>query len=338
MIKQTDREDRARSRVFRLLGQIGGPRRGAVILTIASASAGAVLGAAVQSWSTSALRLTGITAASLSLLVIGLSASTLARDRILAVNQGELLNQSDRIYQMVVAALSSVESDAASRADDIRRSIVALSRQFGVQVTFQSIREINTNASVATDPSSALMLSASHEILVLDWLSQDGVWPDESMDRQYMSEHQAAVIEHVRSLGNSVTYKRICQVDDVSAPLWGVGTPEMFQHLRDMQSLHDVESMRVVVKFAEKKFPYKFLIIDREGLILQLQEFDDRGRLAIWGELIIRDPTRHFIDPFLAIWQDMEDAPRTRTITAQDLRIPQQKKSDDRSTRREEAS
>lgn len=217
----------------KLAGLLRG-RWGPILLSFASAGSGAILGAVVQSWSITPLRLAAISAGTLSVLAIGLSAAAAARD-----------------------------SD--------------------------------------------------------DWLSQDGTWPDESMDRAYMADHQTALIDHIRSLGQGITYKRICQVDQVSEPLQSMGTREMFQHLTDMQRLRDEGAQRVVIKFAEKKFPYKFLIVDREGLVLQLQELSSEGRLKIWGELIIRDPTGHFINPFLAIWEDMDDSPRTRTITMKDL-------------------
>lgn len=294
-------------------------RVGPIMLTLASACAGAILGTVIQDWTATPLRLTGVAVGSVSLLAIALSTAAASRNKTATTTEERLLRESQQLSVNAAKELADMTTKLSSRAGRIHESIDALSRQFGVQITFQSIEQINANRSVETDPSSILMLSVTNELLVLDWLSQEGVWPDESMDRTYMSEHQTAVIQRIQSLGQRVTYKRICQVDDVRASLQGMGTREMYQHLLDMQRLHDAESMHVVIKFAEKKFPYKFLIVDREGLILQLQEFDQAGQLRIWGELIIRDPTKHFIEPFLTIWHDMDDAPKTRTITMADL-------------------
>ena len=68
-----------------------------VILTLASAGAGTVLGAAVQSWSVTPLRLTALTVASLSLLVIGLSTSIAAWNRTETIARSEVL---DRVEQL----------------------------------------------------------------------------------------------------------------------------------------------------------------------------------------------------------------------------------------------
>jgi len=294
-------------------------RQGPILLTLASAGSGAVLGAVVQSWGSTPLRLAAISAGTLSLLAIGLSAAAVSRDKEARSAQRRMLAESGRLHDDALSRLDDVRAQLAAGTGDSSRAIAALSRQLGVQITFQSIREINSNASVSTDPSSVLIHSVQRELLVLDWLSQDGTWPDESMDRAYMADHQVALIDHIKSLDHGVIYKRICQVDQVGEPLRSMGTAEMFQHLMDMQRLRDEGAQRIVIKFAEKKIPYKFLIVDREGLVLQLQEFTAEGRLKIWGELIIRDPTGHFVEPFLAIWEDMDDSPRTRTITMRDL-------------------
>jgi hypothetical protein len=135
-----------------------------------------------------------------------------------------------------------------------------------------------------------------------------------------MRKHQEAVIGHVLNSDPPISYTRICQVDDVEAPFANAKTQAMIDHCRTMYELKARKEADTVVKVSRKKFPYKFIVIDRESIVLQLENVEENNDdMLIWGELLITDPRKELIDVFLQLWKDIDNDPSTKSVSATHL-------------------
>jgi hypothetical protein len=110
------------------------------------------------------------------------------------------------------------------------------------------------------------------------------------------------------------------QVDDLRAPFAHAKSEVMLDHLQKMFLLRTEDRHRVSVKVARKQFPYKFIIIDRRSIVLQLQQYDEIGEnLIIWGEIVFTHASDELLKIFLEVWHDIEDDMGTRPVTWDEL-------------------
>jgi hypothetical protein len=289
-------------------------------LAVGSAVAGAVLGAMVQNVLDSQLRVLAAIAVMLAVFVVGLSTALIAQTD--GAKETNL-----RTAQQVAASAVAMMRGSSELRDRLDRNTQALaqqlgdiSRQFGLRAHHLLISDVNRMKTISESRSSQLILGVKTELLVLDFLSKNGRWPDESMSEAHSREHFDALVAHIRTLSPPFAYKRIVQVDDTGNAFRGVKTQSMLDHCRDMLTLRDEKGYHVSLRVSRKRFPYKFVLIDRAALILQLQEYDaDGDNLTVWGDLIITDPQGDMVSVFQNIWNEIDDDPATRTATRDDL-------------------
>lgn len=291
------------------------------ILAVGSALTGAVLGAAVQEVLNTNLRLMAAITAVLSIAVIGLLATLLATTDARKAAEAEILENIRSLvdeYRRDSARIDGRVSESVAR---LGGEMDKLAKQFGLRVERQLITELNTVRSLDEDVTARLVSAAEEEICVLDLLSDDGRWSDEVMEQGYSRRYFELLTEKVRNAPPGLAYRRTVQVADPAQALAQARSAGFVKHCRDMLELRSLKRHKVSLRVAQRRFPFKFIIIDRTHLVLQLQEYhESQTRLQIWGEIVITDSAGALISIFQEIWAELNDDPRTRAVTLADLR------------------
>lgn len=291
-----------------------------LLLAVGSALTGAVLGAAVQAMVDTKLRMAAAGVTVLCILTFGIFAALIA-----ALDAERTTSSKVTASNKVLIDKNQVGiDDLARRMEYASASLMGqfdiLSNQIGLHVERVLVSEINQTPSMEADLTLQTILSAAKEICVLDLITDTGSWSDEWMNQQdYSRPYLAALIEKVRTSSPPIIYKRILQLPD-SLPLKSIASPPLTEHCQAMMSLRKVMSHRISLRTTSKRFPFKFVLIDGSRLVLQLEEYDERGvNLRAWGELVISDPLDALVSIFREIWDEINDDPRTRSVSAADL-------------------
>jgi hypothetical protein len=257
-----------------------------VVLTLSSAFAGAILGAVVQNEITGPRRLLDMVVLLLCLTVIGLAAAVVAMSR------------------------------------STQRSVDDLFKVLDITVRCQMVKDANRYRSPSDDMVVRAFQEAQREILVLDRVTDSGVRPDTGMQSNVMAWHLDAILDRVEKAG--IRYRRYCQVPDTASPFpFATGQSHsentFARHCVRMGEMNSA-GRDVSLRVTPTSFPYKFLIIDRKVLILQLQELcetdENEREPRTMCELVISDPRGQLIQHFLGMWVQLEGHHRTRSLDA----------------------
>jgi hypothetical protein len=265
---------------------------------IAVAVAGAVLGVVID-------RLTkgtaGISALSLLVVVIALIALFFA-------------------FEEQSANMNGLRDLAISDTSELHLHLAELQRLLSVQVSFQAVRDLNTFSDISSDVVAQAMLAAKRELLVVDLLPSSGTRPDASM-RSDLLEAQWDAMLRLPLDHPHLSYKRLCQVHTTGASLVTPPLePTFAAHCSGMLDLKEQLGARVSLRLAPMRYPYKFMIVDGDTLILELHRYESDGADPVVDkELVIRDAKGVMIDVFRAMWDDLADRPETRTVVRTDL-------------------
>jgi len=77
-----------------------------------------------------------------------------------------------------------------------------------------------------------------------------------------------------------------------------------------------------LLKIVDMRYPYKFMVIDREVVVLQLHEIKEvegSTQRTIWCELVVKDTTGDLVGVFLDMWDRLSDSETARTVNANDI-------------------
>jgi len=274
-----------------------------VVLTLSSAVAGSILGAVVQNEISGPGRLEDMAVLLLCLTVIGLAAAVVAMSR------------------------------------STQQSVEDLFQVLDITVRCQMLKDVNQYRSPGDDLVVRAFQEAQREILVLDRVTESGVRPDIAMQSNVMAWHLDAILDRVEKAG--IRYRRYCQVPDTEAPFSfaedGPSVENTFaRHCVRMCEMHSA-GRDVSLRVTPTSFPYKFLIIDRKVLILQLQELcetdDNEREPRTMCELVISDPRGQLIQHFLGMWIQLEGHHRTRSLDVRSAEMTMLRASLERSAR-----
>ncbi|GIF08270.1 hypothetical protein [Actinoplanes siamensis] len=290
-----------------------------IVFAVCGALIAAVLGAAVQELADNQLRLAAAAAIVVCLLVVALLTG------LTATIDSRL--QADRELLTTIRGTTVEHRRLAGSTDRriaaVRREIAAMAANVGMRADALTLSELNEAKSVETDRTRQLMGAAKEEILILDLLLEDGSWPNEAMDAQYQADAFESFDALVRQTSPGISYRRIIQVVEPESSLRHARTPQLVKHCHHMVGLQRARAGKVSLRVTRRRFPFKFIIVDRTAVVLQLQEYgDDPGALRIWGEVLINDPGGQLVAVFRAIWDEFVDHPSTRTVTVADLPPP----------------
>lgn len=258
-----------------------------ILLTLASAFAGSILGAVVQNEISGPHRLLEMVVGLLCLTVIGLSAAVVAMSR------------------------------------STQQSVEDLFEVLDITVRAQMLKDVNRYRAASEDLVVRAFQDAQREVLVLDRVTSSGVRPDVQMQSNVMAWHLDAILDRVGKEG--IRYRRYCQVPDTAAPFAFVNEPPsesggtFARHCVKMSEMH-AAGMDVSLRVTPTNFPYKFVIIDRKVLILQLQELHE-GEPRTICELVISDPRGQLIQHFLGMWIQLEGDHQTRSLDGRSAEI-----------------
>lgn len=287
-----------------------------VIIAVCGALVAAVLGAAVQEVLDSRTRVV----ASAALVVCVVAVALLATLGVMI--DGRRQSDQDILTEVrdAVAEHRDTATATNSRIASLAGQLTMLSRSIGMKVDTMLLEELNTARTLDCDRTVQLMLTAREEIRILDLLLEDGRWPDEAMDQSYQANSLDAFLALLRRTSPPISYKRLIQVRDPAQSLRNARTPSLVKHCHDIMDLRRTRGSKVSLRVTRQRFPFKFIIIDRAALVLQLQEYgSDEEDLRIWGEVLVTDPGGQLVAVFRDIWDELIEDPSTRTVTLADL-------------------
>ncbi len=256
----------------------------------------------------------------LSLAVAALVASELSRDDSRRRADEQIRDQTKTIATDVRLSLSQYEVDLGNLSDNLINSMYALESQFGLRVGRLLQSEVNSFSSMDEDTSARMILSAKEELRILDVIAENGSWPDDSMNQDILDSVFRQIIHRAETPPHRITYRRIIQASNPSAGLHSVENETLLKHCKEILRLRQQGGRRSALRIANRRFPFKFVLIDNTGLILQLQEYCGEGNVfRLWGELQISDPGHRLIPVFREIWDQIDDANDTRHLSISDL-------------------
>lgn len=215
---------------------------------------------------------------------------------------------------VVVVALFVMVREHDDTVDRLERNIALLRDQFGVTVDCQLLKDVNARHSTREDPVSQVMMEAQHEILVVDLIPASGIRSDWSMRSDLARSHLQSVLDRVKEVPGEIAYRRVCQVQTFTQPLARVQDDVFREHCIETLGLKAQIGTCVSLKISPVVYPYKFFIVDRQVLILQLNSIGENGVFAMERELIIRDPGGELVSVFLELWNELVEHPGTRSV------------------------
>jgi hypothetical protein len=270
----------------------------AVIGTVIGLLAGAILGAVFQS------SIRGLTV--LLIVVVTLTMLSLV------------------LFAAVVAVLSQVQADHSRdvmrAVSEVDRELAVLRDSLGQTVEYQVIDELNHRIrSTMEDPVTRAVLSARSEILVLDIVDGSGERPAHAMSDNLAREFLDVLMKHVEDTAN-VEYHRICQMEDPREQL-PTASAHYYRHLIAICRHRVNHDYRFSLKAANVRYPFKFMLIDRRILMLQLSRYDRTTRHAreAWSEVLFSDAEPALVTAFYDMWRDVEADRHTRNLAENDV-------------------
>jgi hypothetical protein len=268
-------------------------------------------------------RLNWIFASLLAILLgIALVAGGLAlnrQSRSLRKTQQEILETTLTLAAETSAASTRLVSALERIGEQVIASQKELGRQIGFQVEYQLVRDLNKRQTIEGDIVIRAILGAKSEILILDHLSRSGKRPDSSIRPDLMEAHLRLLADHVRKGGPMLSYKRLCQVGDVTTPFRGVADQAFVDHCREMYQIRQDVGARVTLRVTRRRCPYKFMIIDHRVMILSLHSLTPDDEPESWCEILITDPQQDLVRIFLEIWDTMDADAVTRNVSQEEI-------------------
>nr|WP_296068805.1 hypothetical protein [uncultured Actinoplanes sp.] len=294
-----------------------------VLITVLGALVGAILGAAVQELLDTKYRLiTGILVV-LSLATLSLLASLSAI--VTTVEEGieKTLRESRSAAAAHEEKLARTEAGLRLSAEQTTKAIEVLTDHFGFRVQRLLLSDVNSLRSLEEDETAKLILSAKREICILDLISDDGHWPDESINDGHSRKYFDALAKKIEGSGTNLSYKRVVQVREPRSTLPRVRSVICAEHYTRMLDLRDTREHRISIRVARQRFPFTLVIIDDSLLIIQLAEFNaGSSSLKIWCDLLITDPNKKLINLFLMFWEQIYEDEHTRALSHDDFPAP----------------
>lgn len=264
---------------------------------VASATAGALLGTAMQEYSDTPIRLLSIIAIAIAVVLIAVCVALLVFSR-----------DADEIEK-------AWEERASAERRELLDGLRSLEQQVGVQVVCQSVTELNQHNAAEDDKVIQAIRAAASKIYILDIAPASGRRPDASVRRQIMSVHFDAL--NAKAAGG-IEYKRVTQVEDVARGLRGISDETFLRHYSTMCARRESRDITATLKVTKLRYPYEFIIIDERIVIVQLHEVDAAERLT-WCEMIVSDPSQEMIGTFLGMWNDLYDSEFSRTMSRREV-------------------
>lgn len=286
----------------------------------ACAASGALIGVAIPDYLDSPLRLTAACVGALCLVLVATLTVVSRQTRATAEVRRAIESSVEETAAQATDLSNVVSLRLAESSEQISDSLQALEDRVGIEVSYQSVEQINARESVLLDPVHQLITNAEVEILVLDIVTNEGERPDYATGNERSKDYLTGVIAHVRRT-NSLVYRRVCQTNEPQSIAKSVDTA-FREHCFEMCRLREEVGQRVALEVTPVQYPYKFVLIDGHTLILQLHRIADSGRPTVWCEIVVSDPRRDIIQPFMDMWADVADSPQTRTITRDDFQVP----------------
>jgi hypothetical protein len=238
----------------------------------------------------------------------------------------KIRDDTSAVTQEIKQAHDRQKGDLDILSAKLMSSMDTLGKQFGLRVERLLQSQVNALSTTDVDTSEQMILAARKELRILDTIAEDGSWPDESMNQGILTRAFKGILARTED-SPPLSYRRVIQVADISGGLQKVQSPTLLGHCRDILRLRQEGARNVSLRLAQRRFPFKVILIDNSGLILQLQEYSGKGdAFILWGELQVSTPGHNLDTPghdlieiFREIWNQIDDADDTRHIREDDF-------------------
>ncbi|MEU1251468.1 hypothetical protein [Micromonospora arida] len=219
---------------------------------------------------------------------------------------------------LISFALIRFIAESADRHEELTNQLDRLRQSMGQTVEYQLIDDLNASfKATGEDSVTRTVMSAKSEILVLDIVEPSGGRPSHSMDDDLLRQFLEGILNHVEST-STVTYHRICQVKNPRSKL-PTASPTYHSHLLALLRNRSAGRYRFSLKVAKLRYPFKFVLVDRRVLVLQLNRYDAARDQEAWSELVFWEAESALVNAFYSMWCDVDSDALTRALTEADL-------------------
>ena len=262
------------------------------------AVAGVLLGVVVQNVASGVIPVISVLSSLVALAILAL---------LLSLQDNELRASSDRELAQQASEEAAVNisqslSQFSTALEDVRRNR-------GLQVHFQSVDVLNSYNDMDCDIVSHAMAGAKRQILVVDVGSPHDA-PGKGINPKLRRDHLQRLI--CLADRRPIEYRRIYQLQDPhrldSSNLY-TNDVILLDHCRKMVKLSDKYAVDDRISFGvlPRVFPYSWIIIDGETLVLELYRFKGNGKDPSYdGALVVRDPQGDLVGYFESKWRQLE--------------------------------
>lgn len=251
-------------------------------------------------------------------LDIGIATTTLAMVSLLTIvvfmvgeTQSETLDSS---LKSIEENSNNIKNETNGKIDLLEDRLVQLGDRFGLSIDMQLTDELNK----FTDPNkedriAEIVREAKTSVRMLDLIDSPGVRADALVSDTAREAYFNDLNELATRQDPGFSYRRVVQSATPEKPLLGVGDPYFLDHARKMSEEQAKKNPGIALRATPIIFPYKFILIDDDIVVLQLQRKGETA-LELDCEVLIVDPSRRIYEVFERMWQEVEDHPEARAI------------------------
>jgi len=128
------------------------------------------------------------------------------------------------------------------------------------------------------------------------------------------------LLGHVEATGG-VSYHRICQVSNPRSKL-PTASAGYHAHLLALLSHRAGGDYRCSLKAAKIRYPFKFVLIDRRFLLLQLRRYDAADTARYGANSLFWEAQPALVRAFYGLWCDLDSETKTRALTEAEVLGP----------------
>lgn len=274
--------------------------RGPSLQKIAIGLGGIVLGVVIQNFIDSQFRLVSALVGFMALGII----------TILLILQ-DRSSEWENITAAQNAQAEQIEKQLRLLIEKLSRGFADMRNSLGLSVQVQLLEELNKQQSVEEDIVSVAMRNATRKLLVADIEAAQGVIGTTTRS-DLRKEYLCRLMDRARDSRRPLEYRRLVQVSDPSQPVKSAITdPLLLEHCREMCQLYSTEG-RVSFCLAPRIFPYSWIIVDDEIVVLELYRYRHAHLPTFERSILVRDPQGSFVEAFMSIWRELAGQQQNR--------------------------
>lgn len=225
--------------------------------------------------------------------------------------QDDLLRAT--LTEMRGTASRSLET-TRDQIDELTGAVAPFADRLGLSIDVQLTEELNAFSDPSAQDRVARVVSDAQScVRMLDLIESPGHRADAIVNFDARRAYFRGLDELAQRTLQGFEYRRIVQTRDPNLPLHDVSDLAFLDHASTMAKTQSAKGSKCSIKASPVVFPYKFILIDTDTVVLQLQRQGDDG-LDLDCEVVIVDPSGRLFRVFERMWLEIDDHVETRSL------------------------